>query len=565
MSKLPTNVKKAATKQLKLDKLVIQSPGKTARARSKSPEQGPPRKKPNSQLNSEDEVEAKKQETKQTFPVFQSGMAASSTGNTKSPCQLAEEIKCKRNELFESVNAFRFNKKRVQVLTEAREFPEDAQGILYWMSRDQRVQDNWALLYAQKLALKQNLPLYVCFCLVPTFLNATIRQYHFMLEGLKEVQKELTDLNIQFHLLIGLAKDQVPKFVAEHKIGGLICDFSPLRTHKNWLQEMRKNLPSNVPLAQVDAHNVVPCWIASDKLEYAARTIRNKINSKLDEYLSEFPPVISHPVPAQIDCKPIDWDACFKSLECDQSVKIVKWASPGYLAGIKNLEDFIQNRLKNYDSDRNDPNKNSLSNMSPWYHFGQVSVQRCMVEVKKYASKFSNSVKGLMEETIVRRELADNFCYYQPNYDNINGANEWAKISLDAHRKDKRPALYSLSELENFKTADKLWNASQIQMRVEGKMHGFMRMYWAKKILEWTESPEQALEYSIYLNDKYNLDGRDPNGYVGCMWSICGIHDQGWAERAVFGKVRYMNFEGCKRKFDIERYCLKYMAKKSEI
>lgn len=564
MSKLPSNVKKATSKQLKLDKLVIQSPGKTARTESYSPEQEPPRKKPNSQFNSEDELEAKKNESKQVFHIFQSGFVPPKLEDS-TVCDLAAEIDKKRHDLFESVSAFRFNKKRVQVLTETREFPDDAQGILYWMSRDQRVQDNWALLYAQKLALKQNLPLYVCFCLVPTFLNATIRQYYFMLEGLKQVEKELTDLNIQFHLLIGLANDQVPKFVGEKKIGGLICDFSPLRTHKNWLEELKKNLPTNVPFAQVDAHNIVPCWIASDKLEYAARTIRNKINSKLDEYLSEFPPVIKHPILAKDTRVPIDWDACYKSLKCDQSVKIAKWATPGYLAGIKNLQDFIQNRLKTYDSDRNDPNKNALSNMSPWYHFGQVSVQRCMIEVKKYASKYSNSVKALMEETIVRRELSENFCYFQPNYDNINGANEWAKISLDLHRKDKRPALYSLSDLENFKTADKLWNASQIQMRVEGKMHGFMRMYWAKKILEWTESPEQALEYAIYLNDKYNLDGRDPNGYVGCMWSICGIHDQGWAERAVFGKIRYMNFEGCKRKFDVERYCLKYSAKKSEV
>ena len=564
MSKLPSNVKKATSKQLKLDKLVIQSPGKTPRGVSHSPEQEPPRKKPNSQLNSEDEVEAKKNEIKQVFPIFQSGFIPPKLEDL-SPCELALEIDKKRHDLFESVSEFRFNKKRVQVLTESREFPDDAQGILYWMSRDQRVQDNWALLYAQKLALKQNLPLYVCFCLVPTFLNATIRQYYFMIEGLKQVEKELNDLNIQFHLLIGLAKDQVPKFVSEKKIGGLISDFSPLRIHKSWLEELKKNLPKNVPFAQVDAHNIVPCWIASDKLEYAARTIRNKINSKLDEYLSEFPPVIKHPIQTKDEPVPIDWDACYSSLKCDQSVKIVKWAVPGYLAGIKNLQDFIQNRLKTYDSERNDPNKNALSNMSPWYHFGQVSVQRCMLEVKKYASKCSNSVKALMEETIVRRELSENFCYYQPNYDNINGANEWAKVSLDLHRKDKRPALYSLSELENFKTADKLWNASQIQMRVEGKMHGFMRMYWAKKILEWTESPEKALEYAIYLNDKYNLDGRDPNGYVGCMWSICGIHDQGWAERAVFGKIRYMNFEGCKRKFDVERYCLKYSAKKSEI
>lgn len=173
-----------------------------------------------------------------------------------------------------------------------------------------------------------------------------------------------------------------------------------------------------------------------------------------------------------------------------------------YTAGIQTLEDFIKTRLKAFDSDRNDPNKSALSNLSPWYHFGHVSVQRCIVEIRKYGPKFSESVKSYMEEAIVRRELADNYCFYQPNYDNLDGAYEWARKTLDDHAKDKRPAVYTLEELDNAKTGDRLWNASQIQMRVEGKMHGFMRMYWAKKILEWTESPKQALEYAIYLNDR---------------------------------------------------------------
>lgn len=171
--------------------------------------------------------------------------------------------------------------------------------------------------------------------------------------------------------------------------------------------------------------------------------------------------------------------------------------------GIQILEEFIKSRLKFFDVDRNDPNKNALSNLSPWYHFGQISVQRCINEIRKYGPKFSEAVKSYMEEAIVRRELADNFCFYQPNYDNLEGAYDWARKTLEDHAKDKRPALYTLDELDNFKTGDRLWNACQIQMRVEGKLHGYMRMYWAKKILEWTESPKQALEYSIYLNDRF--------------------------------------------------------------
>lgn len=135
---------------------------------------------------------------------------------------------------------------------------------------------------------------------------------------------------------------------------------------------------------------------------------------------------------------------------------------------------------------------------------------------------------------------------------------EWAIKTLNDHRKDKRDYVYEDDKFENAKTHDKLWNAAQLQLVREGKMHGFMRMYWAKKILEWTKSPEDALRIAIHLNDKYSLDGRDPNGYVGCMWSICGLHDQGWAERKVFGKIRYMNEAGCRRKFDVSSYISNY-------
>jgi deoxyribodipyrimidine photo-lyase len=388
-----------------------------------------------------------------------------------------------------------------------------------------------------------------------------------MLEGLKEVEQELKELDISFNLLIGHASEQLPAFVQKHQIGGVICDFSPLRITLNWIEELKKTLPNNVPLAQVDSHNIVPCWHASDKLEYAARTIRNKINSKLDEYLTEFPPLIKHPCRQQEQEEDLisiktDWQHVYSTLECDKSVKKVEWARPGYTGGILMLDSFIKSRLKQFDQVRNDPNQMGLSNLSPWYHFGQISVQRAIVQIKEYNSKFSKSVQGYMEECIVRRELAENFCFYQPNYDNLEGTNDWAKLTLELHAKDKRPYLYTLEQLDNFKTHDQLWNAAQIQMRVEGKMHGFLRMYWAKKILEWTESPKQALEYAIYLNDRYQLDGRDCAGYVGCMWSICGIHDQGWGERAVFGKIRYMNYEGCKRKFDINKFITKYNTMK---
>ncbi|XP_034988454.2 deoxyribodipyrimidine photo-lyase isoform X1 [Zootoca vivipara] len=443
---------------------------------------------------------------------------------------LAEGVKRARLNAAPSVAEFKYNKKRVRLISQDPDLKEDAQGILYWMSRDQRVQDNWAFLYAQRLALKQKLPLHVCFCLVPKFLEATIRHFGFLIRGLKEVAEECKELSIPFHLLIGFAKDVLPSFVTTHGIGGVVTDFAPLRVPMQWVQDVQERLPPDVPFVQVDAHNIVPCWVASDKQEYGARTIRRKIHDRLAEFLTEFPPVVRHPYPAEFQAEPVDWDACYASLQVDHSVKEVPWAQPGTAAGLAVLEEFIKERLKFFGTDRNNPNRAALSNLSPWFHFGQISVQRAILEVCKLRSRYKESAEAFIEEAVVRRELADNFCYYNPNYDKVEGAYDWAKTTLKLHAKDKRPHLYTLEQLEEGKTHDPLWNAAQLQMVHEGKMHGFLRMYWAKKILEWTTSPEEALKFSIYLNDRYELDGRDPNGYVGQSWE-----EAGWLNHRVIG------------------------------
>ncbi|XP_059480869.1 deoxyribodipyrimidine photo-lyase [Neocloeon triangulifer] len=471
------------------------------------------------------------------------------------------QIKEERKKAGKSVVDFKYNKKRVKILSKVTEVPEECSGIVYWMSRDQRVQDNWAMLFAQKLAIKNKLPLHVCFCLLPKFLDATIRHFNFMLEGLQEVQQDCSKLDIQFHLLEGEAATVLPAFITSHDIGGLVIDFSPLRTHRQWVEDLKEKLPSQVPLCQVDAHNIVPCWVASDKLEYGARTIRKKITDKLPEFLTEYPPVINHEYPAQTKAEPIDWEALEKKLQVDRTVGPVSWAKPGASAGLAMLNEFCSKRLKLFGSKRNDPTVNALSNLSPWFHFGHLSVQRAIRVVQKFKASHSESVAAFVEEAVVRRELSDNFCYYNPKYDSIEGTNNWAKETLNVHRKDKREYLYTQEELDTSKTHDDLWNSAQLQLVKEGKMHGFLRMYWAKKILEWTESPEEALKIAIHLNDRYNLDGRDPNGYVGCMWSICGIHDQGWGERAIFGKIRFMNYQGCKRKFDVNAFVARYGGK----
>jgi len=488
--------------------------------------------------------------------------SASGSNGSNGEIDFLQRIKKRRTDVCSGVDKFKFNKKRVRVISKSEEFSDDSNGVVYWMARDHRVQDNWAFLYAQRLALKLECPLYVCYCLVPQYLGATIRQYQFMLKGLAQVEKECRDLNIPFHLLLGTADKVLPDFVKQNKIGGIVTDFNPLRTNTQWVNDLKATLPRDVPLCQVDAHNIVPCWEASPKLEYGARTIRKKIHDQLDKYLTEFPPMMKHPYKPSKMPELTDWKAADKYLEVDRNVPEVTWAAPGSEAGLRTLESFCMRRIKAFAGSRNDPNKQALSNLSPWIHFGQVSVQRCVLMVKLFRNKSNDGANAFIEEAVIRRELADNFCYYNEHYDSIKGAYKWAQDTLQVHSEDKRKHVYDRDRLEHGKTHDDLWNAAQMQLVTEGKQHGFLRMYWAKKILEWTPSPEIALEEAIYLNDKYSLDGRDPNGYVGCMWSIAGIHDQGWAERPVFGKIRYMNYEGCKRKFNVSEFVSKYRNKK---
>jgi deoxyribodipyrimidine photo-lyase len=227
--------------------------------------------------------------------------------------------------------------------------------------------------------------------------------------------------------------------------------------------------------------------------------------------------------------------------------------TPGEGAAMTMLERFLMTRLANYAQDKNDPALNATSALSPYLHFGHLSAQRAALEILKNFPR-SPGNDAFLEELIVRRELADNFCYYNPQYDSLNGIKAWARKSLNEHRNDRREYLYTEDQFESAGTHDMLWNAAQSEMMKAGRMHGYMRMYWAKKILEWSHSPEEALKTALYLNDKYQLDGRDPNGYTGCIWSIGGVHDRAWAERNVFGKIRFMNRNGCERKFDVRKY-----------
>ncbi|MUM77668.1 deoxyribodipyrimidine photo-lyase [Pseudodesulfovibrio sp. F-1] len=419
--------------------------------------------------------------------------------------------------------------------------------ILYWMSRDQRTADNWGLLHARELAGRDH-PLVVCFCLVPDYPGATLRHYDFMLSGLARVEADLAALGIPFILRRGDPGVVIPRLVAELGAGGVVTDFDPLRIKQGWQRAVALALP--VALMEVDGHNVVPARQVSPKQEYAARTIRPKIHRLFGEYLEEFP-ALEPQAAAAPSQPPTDWEALRAGLDVDAAVSPVDLVA-GEDAAREALARFVTDRLAVYAERRNDPNAGATSRLSAYFHFGQIAPQRAALAAA--ASGRGEGQAAFLEELVVRRELSDNFCLHNPHHDTLAGAPVWALKTLDEHRADPRPYCYSREEFEGARTHSPLWNAAQNEMRRTGFMHGYMRMYWAKKILEWSSSPEEAHATALALNDRYQLDGRDPNGHVGVLWSLAGLHDRPWKTRPVFGSVRYMNERGCRRKFDADRY-----------
>lgn len=423
--------------------------------------------------------------------------------------------------------------------------------VVYWMQRDQRAFDNWALIKAQNMAIEMHQPLLVVFCLLESFLGATRSHFDFMLKGLIETANHLKEKSISLAVLVGTPEDILPQFLTKIDAGLLVTDLNPLRISQEWKEKVTKNL--KITFIEVDAHNIVPVFKASDKQEFGAYTIRPKINRLLESYLVPFPEIQRHPFEldeeSKVALKHLLLENSLPKFERYKSISKVSGIISGSNAAQQVLENFIKFKLPQYHLS-NDPNKDVCSGLSAYLHFGQISGQRVALDVIRSGIPANE----FLEELIVRRELSDNFCYYNKNYDNVLGFPNWAKETQLIHREDIRTWIYTLEQLENAKTHDDLWNASERQMTIQGRIPGYLRMYWAKKILEWTTSPEEAMHIAIYLNDKYQMDGRDPNGYTGIAWALGGLHDRAWAERPVYGKVRYMNYNGCKRKFDINEY-----------
>lgn len=435
-----------------------------------------------------------------------------------------------------------FDERRIESVTGK---PEGDGPVIYWMSRDQRVEDNWALTRAHQKAVEHGSPLVVAFCLTDEVPGASKRHLLFMLEGLRREARRLLDCGIQFHFLTGSPGRKVAELAAVLGAGLVVADYGPLRQSVAWRKEAGERLTCR--METVDAHNIVPACFVTDKREYAAYTIRPKLNALLGTFLVPAPPVPSS------DFGAVSGEG-LRRLE-DELLRLSYGMAEGYpragsKAAEKRLIDFLDGDLDRY-PESNDPNLNLQSGLSPYIHFGQISARKVVADALLRGGRGS---EDFVEQAFIRRELAENFCRHCPGYDSTAGFPEWGMKTLMKHAADPRDHRYSFGELEAGETHDRLWNAAERQLTSSGCMPGYLRMYWAKKLLEWTEAPDEAMSIAIRLNDGHSLDGRDPNGYAGISWSIGGVHDRPWGERAIFGMVRYMSFAGMRRKFDVEKY-----------
>jgi len=442
---------------------------------------------------------------------------------------------------------------RVQALND-RGRQSSGRYVLYWMQRSQRAQHNPALERALRHANEEGLPLLVVFGLMDGDPEANLRQYTFMLEGLRNAQQRLAERGVQLVVAHGRPDEVVLDYAGDAAL--LVADRGYLRHQKRWRTRVAEAVPCRVE--QVEGDVVVPVETVTDKAEYAARTIRPKIHEHLDRCLQlpEPAPVESPSLSLDVDggLSLDDIDAVTDQLDLDRSVSPVSALYRGGASEAERvLDQFLAEHLDGYDGNRNQIHTNAVSHMSKYLHFGQVSPVWVARQVRGAAGPDSD-VESYIEELVVRRELAVNHVHFRPDtYDAYGCLPDWAQESLAEHAGDERENTYSRAELEQGETHDPYWNAAMKEMRETGYMHNYMRMYWGKKILEWTPDPQTAFDRTLHLNNKYFLDGRDPNSFANVAW-IFGLHDRGWKERPVYGKVRYMSQGGLKRKADPDAY-----------
>jgi deoxyribodipyrimidine photo-lyase len=424
--------------------------------------------------------------------------------------------------------------------------------VVYWMQRSQRGIDNQALNHAIKLANSLKLPVVAMFGLTPRYPEAERRHYRFLVDGLADTHAAMEARGVPFVVRVGKPNEVMERFATEVRAAIVVGDENPVRVGQHWRNTYAE--VSRVPYRVVDADVVVPSSLFP-KEEWAARTIRIKIHKVWDEYLKP----VANPK-AQVRWKEgtiptgdsIETEVLMAQLKIGGVGEVVDYKG-GSVEALSRLQRFIKHRLPVYATERNEPTPYQTTELSAHLHFGHISPLTIALGVMA-SDAAQESKDSLLEELIVRRELSINYVSRNPAYDTLEGCPDWALKTLAKHASDRRPVLYTAEQLEAGETGDPLWNASQKEMVLTGRMHNYLRMYWAKKILEWTPDPATAFAITLRMNDRYEMDGRDPNGYTGVAWAIGGKHDRPWGERPIFGTVRFMSYESTRKKFDSAAY-----------
>jgi deoxyribodipyrimidine photo-lyase len=438
-------------------------------------------------------------------------------------------------------------------ITVRRPGPPDSEGtcVVYWMQKSHRVLDNPALDVAINLGNELRKPVVVFLAPVPFYPHANLRHYAFLAQGVAELSEELKERHVGF-VFRPYPDHSLMKFCEEVRPAMVVGDENPLRETEQWRVRAAQRL--RVPLWTVDSDVIVPSWLLV-KEHYGARTIRPKVRDLLPKFL-----VPAKKIEAQTPWKKpprlqsMAPDCGFVARwSLDQTVQPVSAWRGGTKEGLKLLGDFVRHGLTGYPSERNHPESNGTSRLSPYLHFGHISPLTAALAVLESRAP-SAAKQAFLEQLIVRRELSVNFVRFNPSYDSFECLEPWADRSFAQHSSDRRPLLYSEEQLDQAETHDPLWNAAQKQMRLTGWMHNYLRMYWAKKILEWSPSVAVAYQRAVRMNDRYELDGRDPNGYAGIAWAIVGKHDRPWFDRPIFGTIRYMSYASTSKKFDSRKY-----------
>jgi deoxyribodipyrimidine photo-lyase len=423
--------------------------------------------------------------------------------------------------------------------------------VVYWMQRSHRGVDNPALDVAVEAANDLGKPVVVYLAPVPYYPHANLRHYQFLVEGIPDIAEAVARRNAGF-VLRRYPDHSLLRFCEEVRPALVVGDENPMREPEHWREIAAKKL--RVPFWTVDADVIVPTQLI-EKEQYAAFIIRKKLEAQLDRFLMKPKNTrakVAWKAPAKLRSLPPDFDLT-TGWDLDRSVSPVNTFKGGTKEALRLLREFVEKKLPRYGERRNHPELDGTSRLSPYLHFGHISPVTMALAVHA-ADAPAEDKRAYINQLLVWRELAINFVTYNPDYDNFESGENWAHRTLAEHARDPRPVLYSDRQLENAETHDPLWNAAQLQMTQSGWMHNYMRMYWAKKILEWSRTPADAYRRAVIMNDKYLLDGRDPNGYAGIAWSIVGKFDRPWFKRPIFGMVRYMSGQSTGKKFDSEKY-----------